>query len=133
MNSNKKPGIVLSFDYGLRQIGVAVGESLTKSVRPLSIINARDGVPNWAEIEAVISEFKPAFMVVGLPLNMDGTESEMSQRARKVRARLHGRFGLEVLLEDERLSSKEAKQALRERQSGLNKSGSTRKKNACIR
>jgi len=120
-------GIVLAFDYGLRQIGVAVGETLTKSARPLAIIKARDGIPDWPDIEKLIEEYRPAYIVIGLPLNMDGSESEMSGRARKFGNRLHGRFGLQVCLQDERLSSNEVKQGLRENASYASRNKTRRK------
>lgn len=119
---------MLAFDYGLRQIGLAVGETLTKSVRPLAIVKAGDGVPDWLLVEKYIMEYKPAYLVVGLPLNMDGSESEMSARAEKFSRRLHGRFGLEVFLQDERLSSSEVKQDLRDSQRGRPKTGARQKK-----
>ena len=112
--SNKQHGILLAFDFGLRQTGLAVGQTLTKNVRPLAVIKANDGKPDWPLVEKYLEEFKPIYLIVGLPLNMDGSDSAMTQRARKFANRLHGRFGLEVVLQDERLSSKEAKQDLRD-------------------
>ena len=100
----------LAFDFGLRTIGVAYGQSLTGTATPLSHLKARDGIPDWEQIEALIQEWRPSQLVVGLPLNMDGTESELSRLARKFARRLQGRFALAVDLMDERLSSVEAKQ-----------------------
>lgn len=119
---------MLAFDYGLRQIGLAVGETLTESVRPLAIIRASDGVPDWLQVEKYIAEYKPVYLVVGLPLNMDGSESEMSVRAEKFARRLHGRSGLQVFLQDERLSSNEVKQDLRDGQLARPKTGSRQRK-----
>ncbi|MDB2409207.1 Holliday junction resolvase RuvX [Pseudomonadales bacterium] len=113
-NVNKKNKIILGFDFGLKQIGLAVGQTLTKTARPLIVIKAKDGKPQWQDIEAQIANWKPDYLVVGLPLNMDGTESDMSVRARKFANRLHGRFGCVVELCDERLSSAEAKSQLAE-------------------
>jgi putative Holliday junction resolvase len=104
----------MGFDYGTRQIGVAVGQSLTCRAEPVAVLRARDGVPDWSQIERLISEWKPDTLVVGLPLNMDGTPSEMSARAEKFARRLHGRFNLPVDCIDERLSTFEAKQSLRD-------------------
>ncbi|AQZ94314.1 Holliday junction resolvase RuvX [Halopseudomonas phragmitis] len=104
----------LGFDYGTRQIGVAVGQSLTGSAEPLRELRARDGVPDWEQIARLISEWQPDALVVGLPLNMDGSPSEMSARAEKFARRLQGRFGLPVHCIDERLSTFEAKQSLRD-------------------
>ncbi|MGN0922167.1 MAG: Holliday junction resolvase RuvX [Cellvibrio sp.] len=100
---------LLAFDYGTKNIGVAIGQSLTLSARELTILKARDGVPNWDDIARLLKEWQPALVLVGLPLNMDGTESELSARARKFANRIHGRFGVAVELVDERLSSFEAK------------------------
>ncbi|WP_193075001.1 Holliday junction resolvase RuvX [Pseudomonas sp. FME51] len=105
---------VLGFDYGTRQIGVAVGQTLTGNARPLKELRARDGIPDWEQIAALLREWQPDALVVGLPLNMDGTPSEMSARAEKFSRRLHGRFQLPVHCVDERLSTFEAKQTLRE-------------------
>jgi putative Holliday junction resolvase len=103
------PSRILAFDYGTRHIGVAVGQSITRTASPLAAIAAKDGVPNWDTVAAVIAEWKPDHLLVGLPLNMDGSASELSQRAEKFARRLHGRFGLPVLTWDERLSSFEAR------------------------
>jgi len=97
--------LVLGFDYGTAQIGVAVGQSLTGGARELCVLKASDGVPNWGKIEQLLVEWQPDALVVGLPLNMDDSPSELSQRAEKFARRLHGRFNLPVHLHDERLSS----------------------------
>jgi putative Holliday junction resolvase len=99
----------LGFDYGTRWIGVATGQTLLGTASALKALNARDGIPDWEEIGRLISEWQPDLVVVGLPLNMDGSASELSQRASKFGRRLNGRFGLEVEYWDERLSSFEAK------------------------
>ncbi len=96
---------LLAFDYGLRRIGVAVAQQLTGTSSPLRILAARDGQPDWNEVARLLAEWRPDLVVVGNPLNMDGSESEMSARARKFARRLHGRFGLRVEMMDERLSS----------------------------
>lgn len=105
---------VLGFDYGTRQIGVAVGQTLTGNARPLKELRARDGIPNWDQIAALLKEWEPDALVVGLPLNMDDTPSPMSVRAEKFARRLEGRFHLPVHCIDERLSTFEAKQTMRE-------------------
>lgn len=104
----------MAFDYGLRQIGVAVGNTVLGTTRSLDVLKARDGVPDWGQLEALVREWQPDALVVGEPLNMDGSESELSRRAGKFARRLHGRLGLEVAMVDERLSSFEAKQISRE-------------------
>ena len=100
---------VLAIDYGLRNIGVAVGNTLSRTAQPLAIINARDGVPDWDVLAKVIEEWQPHRVVVGHPLNMDGTESDISQRVIKFARQIEGRYQCIVTLVDERLSSREAK------------------------
>jgi len=104
----------MAFDFGLRQIGVAVGNSTIGTSEALTTLRARDGVPDWVEVEQLLSEWRPAQLVVGLPLNMDDSEGELARLARKFGRRLEGRFRLPVDYMDERLSSFEAKQLLRE-------------------
>lgn len=99
----------LGFDFGTKRIGVAVGRSLLGTASPLPPIVARDGIPDWTIIEKMVSEWKPDGFVVGLPLNMDGTSSDMSLRATKFAKRLQGRFNKPYFMMDERLSSHEAK------------------------
>ncbi len=101
--------LVMGFDFGLRRIGVAVGQQLTGTASPVAIVGARDGIPEWDKIEKLLGEWQPGRLVVGLPLNMDGTRSEMSERAEKFSRRLGGRFNLPVDTIDERLSSREAR------------------------
>ncbi len=100
----------MGFDYGTRKIGVAVGQLITKTANPIAIISARDGIPNWSEIEKLIVEWQPSQVVVGLPLNMDQSESEMSVRALKFARRLTGRFNIPHDTIDERLTSREARE-----------------------
>lgn len=90
-------------------MGVAVGQMVTQQARELCNLKARDGIPRWEEIEALIKEWQPDALVVGLPLNMDGTPSDMCVRAEKFARRLHGRFNLPVHTHDERLTTFAAK------------------------
>jgi putative Holliday junction resolvase len=112
LNTSQKPNTaraVLGFDFGTTRIGVAVGQSITGTAQPLDPLKAKEGIPNWDEITRIVEEWKPDAFVVGLPLDMDGSENEMCQRARKFAKRLHGRFNLPYHMMDERLSSYEAK------------------------
>ncbi|PCJ35387.1 MAG: Holliday junction resolvase RuvX [Cellvibrionales bacterium] len=99
----------MAFDFGTRQIGLAVGQTLTASGRPLAVLKARDGQPSWQQIADHIKQWQPDTLIVGLPLNMDGSESPFCQRARKFARRLQGRMVLPVRMVDERLSTAEAK------------------------
>ncbi|MBO2581516.1 Holliday junction resolvase RuvX [Shewanella algae] len=103
---------VLGFDFGTKSIGIAIGQQLTGSASPLTSIKAVDGIPDWQQIAALIEEWQPDLVVVGLPLNMDGTEQEMTQRARKFANRIAGRFGIKVATQDERLTTADAKARL---------------------
>jgi putative Holliday junction resolvase len=105
---------VLAFDFGLVQIGVAVGNTLLHSTQPLAILRAREGIPDWQALEQLVRDWQPDLLLVGDPLNMDGSDSEQCERARKFARRLHGRLGLPVTMVDERLTSFEAKQVSRE-------------------
>lgn len=102
--------LVMAFDFGMKKIGIAVGQRITKSANPLTVIKARDGKPDWQLVEKLITEWQPGLFVVGLPLNMDGTDSEMSLLAAKFARRLSGRFNIEHTTFDERLSSFEARE-----------------------
>lgn len=108
--SARKPVTALAFDFGTRSIGLAYGQSLTGGARELAPLPARDGVPDWQRVQRLIDEWQPQVLLVGLPLNMDGSESEFGARARKFGRRLHGRTGLPVEFADERLSSRAAKE-----------------------
>lgn len=114
MSTGVSPQRILAFDYGLRQIGVAVGNSGLGTTQPLAILRARDGQPDWDEVGKLCAEWEPDLVLVGDPLNMDGSVSELAERARKFARRLEGRFGLPVAMVDERLSSFEIKQQQRE-------------------
>lgn len=111
-----KPEYAIAFDYGERWLGVAVGQNLTGSATAISPLRCKDGQPQWPEVEKLLKQWQPSCAVVGLPLNMDGSESELSRRAEKFGRRLHGRFGIAVHYGDERLSSFEAKGEILEQQ-----------------
>lgn len=100
---------LLIFDYGLTRMGVAFGQTLTGSASPLPTLKMRDGQPQWDEVAALIQRWRPNGILVGIPLHMDGTGSEMAQRSDKFRRRLLGRFGLPALGWDERLTTRELK------------------------
>ena len=105
-----KPVTVMSFDYGTEKIGIAIGQSISSTAEPLTIIRAKDGIPNWSQITSLIESWRPNFFVVGLPYNLDGSDSKLLQRALKFAQRLNGRFNIPTFGIDERLSSETAKQ-----------------------
>src|SRR5437868_4556129 len=88
--------VVLGFDFGTKRIGVAVGQSLTRTARPLAMLKAKEGSPDWNEVARVIAEWKPDALVVGFPLNMDGTEQPLTHRARHFAEQLELHFQLPV-------------------------------------
>ena len=96
---------LLGFDYGLKRIGVAVGQRVTQSATALTTVNARDGKPDWPAISRLMEEWKPDALVVGIPYHMDGTEQDMTRAARRFCRQLEGRYRLPVYEADERLSS----------------------------
>ena len=106
---------VLAFDFGTKSIGCAVGQSITGTAQALPAFKAQDGIPNLSAIENCLKEWKPDVLVVGLPLNMDGTIQDLTLRAKKFANRLHGRFGITVELQDERLTTMEARSEIFER------------------
>lgn len=106
------PQTLLGFDYGEKRTGVAVGQSLTRTATGLTTLHSQRNKANWPAIEALIKEWQPDALVVGIPVHMDGTEQAMTLAARKFSRQLHGRFHLPVFEAEERLSSIEAEQSL---------------------
>ncbi|MHA7815871.1 MAG: Holliday junction resolvase RuvX [Pseudohaliea sp.] len=111
----KEVRTLLAFDFGLTQIGVAVGNAVLGTCEPLTVLRAKEGQPDWNAVATLLEEWQPELLLVGDPLNMDGTPSEIGVRARRFARRLHGRFGKPVELVDERLTSHAAKAEARER------------------
>ena len=99
---------LFGFDVGTKLIGVAVGNRLTASARGLAAVAVRDGEPDWVKLDALRSEWLPETLVVGLPVNDDGSEQPMTRTARRFAARLGERYGLPVVFADERNTSQEA-------------------------
>ena len=105
-------GTVLAFDFGERRIGIAVGEHLINNANPLMTIDNESNEVRFAAITQLINEWQPKLLVVGLPLSLDGSETEVTQLCKKFARRLNGRFNLPVIMIDERYSSTEASQLL---------------------
>jgi putative Holliday junction resolvase len=105
---------VLAFDFGERRVGVAVGELQLGIAHPLETIDAAANETRFARIGGLVAQWRPVLLVVGLPLAMDGSEHRLTGLARKFAQRLHGRFGLDVRMVDERLTSVEAERTARE-------------------
>ena len=117
-NSRKGQRTLLGFDYGKRRIGVAVGQELTATAGPLETVNAIAGKPDWEAITRLINDWRADALVVGLPLNMDDSEQEMTRAARRFANQLKGRYHLPVFMIDERLTSVAAEDMLAEAPGG---------------
>ena len=100
---------VLTFDFGTTRFGVAIGQTITGTASELAAFAAKDGIPNWQTIDQLVSTWQPNRFLVGIPLNMDGSMSEMGLRANKFRRRLQARYDIVADGFDERLTSFEAK------------------------
>lgn len=112
MPETRQPATVLGLDFGTRKIGVATGQALTGGASPLTALPCPRGAPDWHAIGALIAEWQPDALIVGLPLNMDDSESELSRRARRFARQLEGRFNKPAWLVDERLTTREARERL---------------------
>jgi len=109
---NEPPKILIGFDFGMKRIGVAIGQTITQTARPLITIQAQQGIPNWNTIKTLIQKWLPGALVVGIPLNMDGTDQTISEHARQFAASLREQFKLPVYEMDERLTTKDARERL---------------------
>jgi len=107
-------GSVLAFDFGLKRIGVAVGDWENRLAHPLETISGEGNDARFGRIAGLIQEWRPLQLVCGLPFSMDGTEHDLTRRARRFANQLNGRFSLPVALVDERLTSFDADLRLRE-------------------
>ncbi|MDR3389179.1 MAG: Holliday junction resolvase RuvX [Rudaea sp.] len=116
----------MGFDYGARRIGVAVGNGLTRNARALEVIANGGHGPDWRRLDLLLREWRPAALLVGLPLTMDGTEQPTSIAARAFAAALSERYGVAMHLVDERLSSHEAARRFADRRAR----GESRRKHA---
>lgn len=106
------PKILMAFDFGMKRIGVAIGQTLTKSARPLDTISAKNGDPDWKIVEKLIKKWLPEALIVGIPLNMNGTFQPISYDAKRFAELLRTRFQLPVYEVDERLTTKDARERL---------------------
>ncbi len=100
--------VILGFDYGTHKIGIAVGQTLTGTANPLTTLTQVKHKPDWDGINALIAEWHPQALVVGLPFQLDDQESEIAELAKRFSRQLHGRYQLPVHMMDERLTSREA-------------------------
>lgn len=96
---------ILAFDFGMKRIGVAVGQTVTASANPLPALNTKDGIPQWNQIQHLIDTWQADLLIVGHPLNMDGSNQFITDAAKRFANRLKHRFGLPVEQVDERLTT----------------------------
>lgn len=112
--------MILGFDFGMKYIGVATGQLITKSASPLTCLRATDGIPDWQEIQQLIDDWRPTLLLVGKPLNMDDTTQQVTHCAQKFANRLQQKYKLPVHMVDERLSTWEVRQDLLRNSTKLN-------------
>ncbi len=120
-DANDKPvrvsqfkGTILGVDYGLKQTGLALLHMSVGIATPLTVLRTKNGKPDWQGFEKVVREWQPEHCIIGLPLNMDNSDSPMCEKVRKFARQIEGRFQLSYELHDERLTSFEAKQLMDE-------------------
>lgn len=112
MSEKNIPRIVMGFDFGTKRIGVAIGQTVTQTARPLDTLLAKAGEPNWDMLAKLLKKWNPDTLIVGIPLNMDGTDQTISHSAREFAEQLRLRFHLPVEEMDERLTTKDARERL---------------------
>jgi putative Holliday junction resolvase len=121
---------LLAFDFGVRRIGVALGNTLTGTARALEVFDSTPEVQRFTHIEGLIRTWQPQRLVVGRPLNEDGSESDTTRRAQRFCNQLRGRFGLPVETVDERFSSREAQAIIEDRAQSMPRSRRPREDDA---
>ena len=104
--------MIMAFDFGTQKTGMAVGQALIESANPLPLFPMKDGIPNWDNLLKIVKQYQPDLFIIGLPLDMDDSESELSTRARKFARRLRHQTNIETLMVDERLTTREARDEL---------------------
>ena len=112
-------GVVMAFDYGLRNIGIAIGQNITKSASTFYSVKAKEGKPDWIKLDSIVEEWQPSLFIVGDPFNMDGTKSDFQKRISKFSSELNKRYDVRVHMMDERLTTKEAKERIKNEVKGI--------------
>ena len=115
MHNPPSPHISLGVDFGMKRIGLAVGQLITRSANPLTILDAQDGIPCWETVSEIIQMWRVKVLVVGIPYTADGSNQEITYAATKFARKLKARFKLPVHEIDERFTSSEARQRLQSR------------------
>ena len=111
-NINETIKIVMGFDFGSKKIGIAIGQTVTQTARPIDTIQNKNGVPNWDAVSKLIKKWQPDALIVGIPLNMDGTEQPITHAAREFSHQLKEKYRINIFEIDERLTTKDAREQL---------------------
>tara|TARA_Y100000590_G_C15667164_1_gene994920 strand:- start:898 stop:1323 length:426 start_codon:yes stop_codon:yes gene_type:complete len=117
MESTSK--VIVAFDFGLKNIGLAIGQEVTRTAQTFYSLSAINGEPEWSKLDELIEEWQPKLFVVGKPLNMDGTESKIQKKSYNFSLLLSKRYSIPVELIDERLTTREARERLSCREKSL--------------
>ena len=115
--------VILAFDFGLKHIGVAIGQEITNTAQTFFSLEAKNGEPDWSKLDPLVKEWTPKLLVVGNPLNMDGSESEIKKKSDKYSNLINKRYNIPVELMDERLTTREAKDRLKAEEDNSASSG----------
>ena len=115
--------VILAFDFGLKHIGVAIGQEITNTAETFFSLKAKNGEPDWRKLDPLVKEWNPKLLVVGNPLNMDGSESEIKKKSDKFSNLINKRYNIPVELMDERLTTREAKDRLKAEEDNFASSG----------
>ena len=121
MNLDTK--VIVAFDFGLKHIGVAIGQEITNTAQTFFSLDAKNGEPDWSQLDLLVKEWNPKLMVVGNPLNMDGSDSEIKKNSDKFSDLINKRYNIPVELMDERLTTREAKARLKSEEGSFISSG----------
>ena len=121
MNSGTK--VILAFDFGLKHIGVAIGQEITNTAQTFFSLDAKNGEPDWSQLDLLVKEWNPKLMLVGNALNIDGSDSEIKKNSDKFSDLINKRYNIPVELMDERLTTREAKARLKSEDGSFISSG----------
>ena len=117
--SEDSPRVIMAFDFGNNNIGIAIGQEITRTASTFYSISANNGQPDWLELDMIINEWNPNLFVVGDPLNMDGTRSRIQDSCDKFSNALNKRYDIDIERTDERLTSREARDRIENIQMGI--------------
>ena len=108
-----KPRLIFAFDFGMKHIGLAIGQEITNTTHTFYSLEAKAGKPDWKELDVIVENWKPSLFIVGNPLNMDGTNSKIKKKSDEFSSLIFKRYRIPVELTDERLTTKEAEDRMK--------------------